>query len=198
MVGRRPRGLRPEEEALWQKVVEKAEPLHPPRKRKLIKPMPDPKPVHEKPARELVPFRLGQKAAHGAPPHDLSPELAERIAGTPVAMDRKSFTQMKRGRLKPEARIDLHGMTLAQAHPALNRFILDSTARGLRLVLVITGKGKSRPDHGPIPERMGVLKHQVPHWLNTPPLNTLVLQLAEAHVKHGGGGAYYVYLRKSR
>ncbi len=113
-------------------------------------------------------------------------------------MDRKSFTNLKRGKLKPEARIDLHGLTLAQAHPALNRFILDSHAQGRRLVLVITGKGKTERDNGPIPVRRGILRHQVPHWLDTPPLSQVVLQVAEAHLKHGGEGAYYVYLRRHR
>jgi DNA-nicking Smr family endonuclease len=66
----------------------------------------------------------------------------------------------------------------------------------LRLVLVITGKGKPAPDHGPIPTRTGVLRHQVPHWLRMAPLGPAVLQVTESHLKHGGGGAYYVYLRR--
>ena len=73
-----------------------------------------------------------------------------------------------------------------------------SVAEGRRFVLVITGKGKSRPDDGPIPERHGVLRHQVPHWLNSPPLRSHVLQISEANRKHGGLGAYYVYLRRPR
>ncbi|WP_312847271.1 Smr/MutS family protein [Aliiroseovarius sp. M344] len=113
-------------------------------------------------------------------------------------MDRKVFGKMKKGRLSPEGRIDLHGMTIAQAHPVLTRFILDAVAMDRRLVLVITGKGKHRDDGGPIPVRHGVLRHQVPHWLHTMPLRQHVLQIAEAHLKHGGQGAYYVYLRRRR
>jgi DNA-nicking Smr family endonuclease len=113
-------------------------------------------------------------------------------------MDRKTFGRMTRGKLKPEARIDLHGMTLDRAHGALTRFILSAHANGKRLVLVITGKGKDRDDAGPIPVRYGVLKHQVPHWLTTPPLSSAVLQVMPAHISHGGGGAYYVYLRRQR
>ncbi len=105
---------------------------------------------------------------------------------------------MVRGKLKPEARIDLHGMTLAQAHPALNSFILNAHADGLRLVLVITGKGKTRSDSGPIPERIGLLRNQVPRWLDMAPLRPLVLQVEESHRRHGGSGAYYVYLRRPR
>jgi DNA-nicking Smr family endonuclease len=114
-------------------------------------------------------------------------------------MDAKAFGKMTRGKLLPEARMDLHGMTLAEAHPELIRFILGAHSAGLRLVLVITSKGKPKPDHGPIPQRAGVLRHQVPQWLRLPPLGpAVVLQVAEAHQRHGGAGAYYVYLRRSR
>ena len=111
-------------------------------------------------------------------------------------MDAGTHAKMTRGKLVPEARIDLHGMTLAEAHPELIRFILNAQSQGLRLVLVITGKGKRRDDSGPIPQRMGALRHQVPHWLHLPPLGPAVLQISEAHLKHGGSGAYYVYLRR--
>lgn len=195
MTRRKPRGLRPEEEELWRKVIEKAAPMHP------DQPMtaPPPQPTRPKPAKTPVPsFRIGATAPPKPPQANLAPRLSEHIARQPVAMDRKRFGHMKKGRLSPEARIDLHGMTAAQAHPALQRFILDSASQGRRLVLVITGKGKSRPDQGPIPERHGVLRHQVPHWLHSAPLRPHVLQISEAHLKHGGTGALYVYLRKPR
>lgn len=102
---------------------------------------------------------------------------------------------MSRGKIAPEARIDLHGMTLAVAKSALTGFILSCSASGRRLVLVITGKGKG--DHGPLPSRSGALRHEVPHWLDLPPLSRMVLQVVPAHVRHGGGGAYYVYLRRA-
>ena len=111
-------------------------------------------------------------------------------------MDRKVFARMKRGKLSPEARIDLHGRRLEDAHGALVRFVLSSQASGRRLVLVITGKGKSGPDDGPIPRPRGVLRHQVPEWLALPPLAQAVLQVTTAHASHGGSGAYYVYLRR--
>jgi DNA-nicking Smr family endonuclease len=76
--------------------------------------------------------------------------------------------------------------------------MLMSHTRGRRLVLVITGKGKDRDEGGPIPVRRGVLRHQVPHWLEVPPLAQVVLQVVPAHISHGGEGAYYVYLKRSR
>lgn len=199
MPRRKPRGLSPEDRALWEKVTETATPLHPTKGRGPDERPEPPTPSRPKPpARPLPEFRLGQSAKPPPISHDIAPDLAERLAHAPVRMDRKSFARMTRGKLKPEARIDLHGMTLAQAHPALTGFILRAHAEDKRLVLVITGKGKGASDEGPIPMRPGVLKHQVPQWLTMPPLGGIVLQVTQAHQKHGGAGAYYVYLRRTR
>ena len=192
---RRPRHLSPEERALWDRVAERATPLDPQRPKTAIV-APEPKKV-SMPKTQAPQFRVGQKA-NGKKEHDLLPNISDRLTAAPVQMDHKSFGKMKRGKFKPEARIDLHGMTLAEAHPELVAFILGSQAVGRRLVLVITGKGKDRDDGGPIPSRQGVLRHQVPQWLRMPPLATLVLDVVPAHVSHGGHGAYYVYLRRRR
>jgi DNA-nicking Smr family endonuclease len=113
-------------------------------------------------------------------------------------MDRKTYDRLRRGRIEPQARIDLHGMTLSEAHSNLIGFILGAQAAGLRLVLVISGKGKRGEDHGPIPARIGALRHQVPHWLALPPIGSAILQVTSANARHGGTGAYYVYLRRRR
>jgi DNA-nicking Smr family endonuclease len=89
-------------------------------------------------------------------------------------------------------------MTAERAHAALIGFVGSAHARGLRLVLVITGKGRAGSDDAPEFRREGVLRQSVPHWLSIPPIRSKILQIAPAHRKHGGGGAYYVYLRRSR
>lgn len=190
------RRLTPEEIDLWHRVADRTERLHPeqkPQPRLLPKP---------KPTRQIMPRidapELGAKVKPKPPRHDLKPSLHDHLTKAPVQMDQKAFGRMKRGKLVPEGRIDLHGMTLDRAHPALTRFILTAQASGKRLVLVITGKGKPSGHDGPIPVRYGVLKHQVPQWLNMPPLAQAVLQVSPAHIKHGGGGALYVYLRRGR
>src|SRR6056297_1367688 len=71
------------------------------------------------------------------PAHDLAPSLPERLSIAGHALDRRTAAKLRRGRTRPEARLDLHGMTLAQAHPALIRFLGDAHTRNLRLVLVI-------------------------------------------------------------
>jgi DNA-nicking Smr family endonuclease len=192
------RRLRPDELELWRKVADQTDrltalvrnetmPLEPqvvtaPKRKKLIETL------MSTPQSKQRPTTRVQKV----------PSIADQMRATPVQMDRRSFDQMSRGKLKPEGRIDLHGMTLDRAHPALLRFIMAAHKSGKRLVLVITGKGKARDDGGPIPVRFGVLRHQVPQWLQMPPLSPLVLQVSQAHERHGGGGAYYVYLRKIR
>lgn len=133
-----------------------------------------------------------------APTHNLAPAIHDQIRQAPVQMDQKSFGKLKRGELRPEGKLDLHGMTLDRAHPALTGFVMNAHASGKRLVLVVTGKGKQRDEGGPIPVRHGVLRHQVPQWLAMQPMKSVVLQVAQAHVSHGGGGAYYVYLRRQR
>jgi len=180
---------------VWRRVADQTEALQPSRKQfELEKPKASEPPRPR--AEPLQPFSMSPKS--GAKPNDISPSLTSQLSAQPVSMDRKSFGKMKRGKLKPEGRLDLHGMTLDQAHPALMRFIMSAHGQGKRLVLVITGKGKSRDDGGPIPVRYGVLKHQVPQWLQMQPLSGVVLQVTQSHISHGGEGAYYVYLRRTR
>lgn len=195
---RRPRHVSAEERALWDLIAKRAEPLDKP-KAQLVRETPkrpNPRPDKAKPMK-MPSFMVGEAVDHRSD-HDLLPSLGQQMRATPVQMDRKAFGKLRRGKLKPDARIDLHGMTIAQAHPALTGFILRSASAGHRLVLVITGKGKDRDDGGPIPTKFGVLRHQVPQWLSMAPLGGLVLQVSQSHIRHGGQGAYYVYLRRTR
>lgn len=192
------RTLKPEEQELWQQVAQTAEPLFAVKKRP---PTSDKKPKKLAPATKpyhVKQFQIGAQATDTRPKFDLRPDLEQSLGLSPVQMDKRSYGKLKRGKIKPEATIDLHGLTLGQAQPALVQFILAASASGKRLVLVITGKGKSSEDYGPIPRQTGVLRHHVPRWLSIKPLAPLVLQVTTAHVKHGGGGAYYVYLKRIR
>lgn len=193
--------LSPEDRDLWARVARTAQPLKTDFARLFDDPADPETAPHTEPGR-LVPQKSQQRlrpTGSGAEPgHNLTRPLSEALSDAPVAMDKRRFQRMTRGKLQPEARIDLHGMTLAQAHDALNGFILRAHSQGLRLVLVITGKGRQVEDDGPIPRRRGALKHDVPQWLRMAPLSGVVLELREAHARHGGSGAYYVYLRRKR
>lgn len=198
---RRPRHLTPEERALWDNVARRTAPLRtdrptgPARAEGPPAAPADPPPIAPPDPPRQQAFRLGEKVDHRRD-HDLLPGLIEDMGRAPVRMDARTHKKMTRGKLQPEARIDLHGMTLAQAHGALAGFILSQQAAGRRLVLVITGKGRERDELAPMPVRQGALRHQVPQWLALPPLRSAVLQITPAHQRHGGTGAYYVYLRR--
>ncbi len=115
------------------------------------------------------------------------PKLAP---GKSAGLDKRNAQRLKRGQLRPEARVDLHGMIQREAHAALNDFIAESYTAGLRNVLVITGKGSVREG--------GVLRRMVPRWLNQPPLRAMVVAIEQATPRDGGGGAYYLRLRRRR
>jgi DNA-nicking Smr family endonuclease len=185
---KRRRGLSPEDAELWARVVASANRLGGDENLPASE-LPPAKPAPAK-LRTSVTLPPGPPPGPGSVSFDLRPSLSDRLAAQRVDMDRKKFGRLRRGKLDPEARLDLHGMTRDQAHAELTAFILLSHQIGRRLVLVITGKG------GPV--HAGVLRQQVPHWLNLPPLKPCVLQLAEAHRSHGGTGALYVYLRRQR
>ncbi|SDY39538.1 DNA-nicking endonuclease, Smr domain [Jannaschia faecimaris] len=190
---KRRRGLSFEDREIWSRYKQSADPLHPDQP----EPEPDsnPMPTPKRP-RYVAPFEMGSRARPRTSGHALLPSISDQVNKAPLRMDSKTHQRMRAGKLRPEAKLDLHGMTLDVAHPALTRFILSAQAEGKRLVIVVTGKGKAKPDHGPIPTRLGVLKHQVPQWLRLAPLSGVVLQVTEAHRSHGGSGAYYVYLRR--
>lgn len=191
MTKRRPRGLRPEERELWQRYADGMRPKLPER---AAPPEPaEPKTDVRSPGPPLRPFRIGEAARGGKGSVAVTPAL--KPFDRPARMDAKTFGKLRKGRVKPDARIDLHGMTVEEAHTALIAFILSRQARGDRLVLVITGKGS---DGGPAPVERGVLRRQVPHWLSLPPLSSAVLDVAPAHRRHGGDGAIYAYLRRLR
>ncbi len=106
--------------------------------------------------------------------------------------------------MEPEARIDLHGENLENARFALLHFLSSRRMHGLRMVLVITGKGASPfarhtlhgLSHFHTPEREGKLRRELPRWLDEAQFRIHVVGFQPAHPRHGGGGAFYVRLRK--
>lgn len=190
---KKPRHLSSDEKALWDSVAKQTVPLTPALKHSVVPKVSPPNPKATANNVAMTQFQIGEKTA-SAPL-----VLGRNVDNGPVInMDAGAFAKLKRGKISPERRIDLHGMTLSQAHPALIRFILDAQSDGKRLVLVITGKGDRKDPKGPFEVQRGVLRRQVPMWLSAPPLNGVVLQTAPSHQRHGGDGALYVYLRRRR
>jgi len=145
-------------------------------------------------------IKFDQNLANGPRMQDPSYPYVNKPNSHPESgqMDKKSFAKLKSGKVSPEVTLDLHGMTTSQAYPALKMFILKSYEEKKRLLLVITGKGNKTSDNSFFESEKGVLKKNVPEWLNQSPLGEIILSTSLAHLKHGGSGALYVYLRKKR
>ncbi len=116
--------------------------------------------------------------------------LPELHHGQQPGLDKATAKRMRRGQVKIEGRIDLHGMTQAQAHQALEHFLDAAWSAGRREVLVITGKGTRRDGS------IGVLRQMVPRWLNEFPNRAKVVAFSHAAPKDGGEGALYVRLKR--
>jgi len=172
------RRLTEEEEKAWDRVRQTVRPIKsggsPKVKRDvsehpLLKPVkPEPDPVsREKPAKT-----------------GLKPDYNRTVSGP---QNRGSEKKVRRGKIEVSASFDLHGHTQDSAWSALPAFLMREQARGSRCVIVITGKGK----YGE-----GVLRRNFLRWLEMPNAGGLISGYAQAHPRHGGAGAFYVFLRR--
>jgi DNA-nicking Smr family endonuclease len=136
------------------------------------------------------------------------PTLHRKAAASAVpplqALDRRTAQRLGRGQIEPDAHIDLHGDSLETARMKLAHFIARQRQDGAKFVLVITGKGSSpfarHTLHGLVhfhaPEREGRLRREVPRWLTEDQFRQHVVGFQPSHPRHGGGGAFYLRLRK--
>lgn len=216
------RGLSADDRAVWESVARTARP-----RRAEVAARPEAAPAPALPARpseergflkprgDILRRGAAHGGAHGAgepawprarPSEPSVPQAREgdRLPG-PVGrpepgLDRRTAERLRRGEREPDMRLDLHGMTAERAHRALDRFVAQAIGRGARMVLVITGKGGRRAaDDAPwLPAGRGVLRDAAPRWLRHGPHGRRIIGIYEAHIRHGGSGAFYVYLKKPR
>lgn len=175
---------------LWQRVTEGVRPL-----KKRSPPSPSRPPSSGKPAQEAAaPVARPRRTQADLGPVRRQTTVAppELAPGVAAGLDKRTLAKLRRGLISPERRIDLHNMTQSQAHLALDGFLAAAQAAGKRCVLVITGKG-TRADG-----TVGVLRTNVPHWLNQPGNRARILAFTHAAPGDGGEGALYVLLRRLR
>ena len=146
----------------------------------------DTTPLKQKSARPQMP-KQPPRISQMAPSPDRTP-----LAKAPVFVATRAqqigghrAAHLRKGRLEPEAKLDLHGYRQEPAYRALQRFLMRAQGLGQRVVLVVTGKG-------------GTLRDMLPRWLGESEFRNLVVGISTAHVKHGGNGAFYVALKKQR
>ncbi|MBR9972738.1 Smr/MutS family protein [Magnetospirillum sulfuroxidans] len=182
--GHRPRrrAVTPDEARIWRAVIRDVAPL----------------PGRDLPAEETdeaAPLPPSTPPPPAYPPAPPAPPPKPRVAlpdlshGNTPGLDRRSSERMKKGDMVIDASLDLHGMTQDSAHGALLSFVGRAYESGRRCVLVITGKGKQGP---------GILRAQVPRWLNQSPLRERILGFSHARPQHGGEGALYVLIKRKR
>lgn len=198
-----PRGLAPEERALWEKVAKTTDPLS--------KSGPSegdgdaPAPAVSRVVKSLTPHEFGGMRSQTAPA-PVAPKVTFTLAEAEVrpagrseaGLDRRTADRLRKGTREPEARIDLHGMRAERAHRACLTFLGDALARGLRMVLVITGKGRAGETGDIMRTGRGVLRESLPGWLRASPMGGSIVGIYQAHPRHGGSGAFYVYLKRRR
>jgi DNA-nicking Smr family endonuclease len=173
------RPLKAEERRLWAMVAATVRPA-PGRMPQILDVEPEPTPQN--------PNKTSQKITKTTPPppKTVSPK-AKPAPSALHAIEPLRKRRLIRERDEIEARLDLHGLDQDRARVVLHDFLLRSHGRGLRAVLVITGKGTLGD---------GVLRRRAPDWLSEPVVRPLIAGVSPAARHHGGDGALYIALKR--
>ncbi|WP_342640608.1 Smr/MutS family protein [Rhodoligotrophos ferricapiens] len=208
MTRRKKRGAEVPDMELWLKVTESVTPLHkrvrsstsitteaPPSESIKAQPTPPAPSQRQKPPR--MPASLRQPIPQPARPSPSLPPL--------TGIDRRTGQRLLRGQIPIGSRIDLHGESLETARIRLFAYLTQAYERGQRFTIVVTGKGSApfarHMLHGfdpyDTPERGGRIRRALPVWFSEPQFRRIVSGFQPAHPRHGGGGAFYVRLRRN-
>lgn len=179
------------ERDLWRHAVAGVKPLGRPDGRNKAPEPASPEAVSRGDSVQSSPQPNRSRAGQPAPPLS-EPAPNDLIHGTASGIDKRTLARLRRGMIAPDVRVDLHNLRQDEAHRLLSGILASSHATGRRCVLVITGKGYGADGS------VGVLKRMVPRWLVEPPNRGRVLAFCHAARSHGGEGALYVLLRRSR
>lgn len=177
----------PDDEQLWDRVAQGVTPL---KSRNRVSfqetnaAVLKPRQAQKKKQPTATPLQALRTTTSTAAP--IRPDTDPIEIGASAGVDRRTADRLRRGKMKLDGTLDLHGMTQAKAHGALTLFIETAHMADKRCLLVITGKGQ------------GILKRAVPFWLSDPFLKPKILSVMTARQEHGGDGALYVLLRRRR
>ena len=97
--------------------------------------------------------------------------------------------------------IDLHGYTLDAANKTIEDFINKAFLENVNKIIVVTGKGiHSDNEKDPyVSKELGILKYSVPEFIsNNTSLMSMINEITDAKIEDGGGGAFYIFLKKNK
>ncbi|MDB5710221.1 MAG: mismatch repair protein MutS [Sphingomonas bacterium] len=185
MAGRR---LAPEEAALWARVMASVRPIEPGRAPAAIAPV----------AAQILPAKKAKplKVVLAAPPTAAPKPAAKVRPAVGVTLDGGWDRKLSRGVVEPDCTIDLHGHTLDTAYRLLDGALAQAIAAGDRVILLVTGRpprADSERPHG-----RGAIRAAVGDWLNGSRHSGAIAAVRGAHPRHGGAGALYIVLRRSK
>jgi DNA-nicking Smr family endonuclease len=173
----------PEAEALWQRVAETVRPL---KGRTAIK----------RAAVAGVPIATAPITGTAL---RIPKPIAKRAVSPGETLDGGWDRRLRRGVVSPDMAIDLHGHTLVAAHAALEGSLARAVAMQFRLLLIVTGRAPrpdtERRDGRPV---RGAIRASIDDWLHMSRFAAHVAAVRNAHPRHGGAGALYVVLRRTR
>ena len=180
------RSLHPDELALWRRVMASVRPL------RAVAPTAAPPAA---PAPTSFPPKVDPTRLRAVPkPVAPRPPVAPPRPG--VTLDGGWDRRLGKGAIAPDHTIDLHGHTLASAHAMLDARLGEAVARGDRVVLLVTGK-PPRPE-SERPHARGAIRAAVADWLASSRHAGRIAAVRGAHPRHGGAGALYIILRRTR
>jgi DNA-nicking Smr family endonuclease len=188
------RRLDPDESALWKKVAATVKPLP-----KAKAPLAPTAPPTIRPPLPTPRSTAPRAAPAPNPPARLPPPRRTHSAAT---LDGHWDRRLRKGLVRPDLSIDLHGHTLASAQALLDDAIGRALLRGARVLLVVAGRLRPGADRLPqmhgLPRPRGAIRASLPDWLAASRYADQIVALRPAHISHGGAGAVYVILRRSR
>lgn len=196
------RRLAPDEQALWALVAATVKPLHPARQAEPPASPPLPHSLNKVDRARIGPMKASPMKAGPQKPHPLPAAPPPAARPHPESLDAGWDKRLASGKLVPDLVIDLHGLRREEARRQLYDRVADAEHRGLRILLVITGKGHNP---GPSPADLmegrparGAIRADLPRWLGEDGLSTRIAAVRRAHPRHGGAGAAYLILKRRR
>jgi DNA-nicking Smr family endonuclease len=180
------RPLGADERALWERVIATVQPLH-------RRPQASAEPAVE--ANPDAPAAKAPPRGRVPPPRPIKPAPPPPRTHIGATLDGNWDRRLGKGVVQPDRMVDLHGHHLGSAYSLLDARLEEAIASGARVMLLVTGKPPTGADR---PVARGAIRAAVGDWLAASRHADAIAAVRNAHPRHGGTGALYIVLRRSR